>query len=478
MLLRPQVLAALAFVLAPAAQARPVPSHDGQPQWLESAVDPVPGPAESSPDFAALAKYARAAVVSITAMSKDVDTDTPSAREFFERYYGGAEPPTKGMASGFIIRSDGYILTNEHVVEDSQSLAVVLDHDPDESYPARVVGRDDLSDLALIKIDVGHPLPALMLGDSDALQVGDWVAAIGNPFGLAQSLTVGVVSFIGRRDINPSGRPGYYDFIQTDASINPGNSGGPLIDRHGRVVGISAAVNASGQGIGFAIPVNMAKDVLPALYETGTLQRSFLGVAIQDLSPELAESFSVAHGVAVTEVTPDGPAARVGLKAGDVITEFDGQPIAHAYRLRWLTSNAGVGSTAKIVYVRAGTPHTADIALAPLPGAPARFHRQPAPKRNRELAPLGFTVGGPVVAGPNGKGLRVTAVDPESRAYIAGLRKGDLVLEAQGHAVRTSQDLRAARGSKVVQLFIQRSLKPMFIGFRLHPLAARGSGGG
>ncbi len=471
----------LAGTLWSVARAHTVPVRDGEPLWIESTTPPVPTPPGDTPDFAALARCARAAVVSITAISKDIDTDTPSARQFFERFYGGAQPPTKGMASGFIIRSDGYILTNEHVVEDSQSLAVTLDHDPDDSYPAHVVGRDDLSDLALIKIDVGHPLPALVLGDSGKLSVGDWVAAIGNPFGLAQSLTVGVVSFIGRRDINPSGRPGYYNFIQTDASINPGNSGGPLLDRTGRVIGINAAVNASGQGIGFAIPINMAKDVLPALYQTGTIHRSFLGVSIQDLSPELAESFSVARGVVVTEVMPHAPAARAGLEVGDVITRFDGQPVAHAYRLRWLASSAGVGTVAQIVFVRGGQTHAVQVALAPLPGAPPGFHRRPAPKLRKDLAPLGFSVGGPIVTGPNGKGIRVTAVDPASRAYDAGLRQGDLVLHAEGHPIRSAKELAAlTRGDGVVRLFIQRGLKPMYIGFRpetRHAVRARRSGG-
>lgn len=426
-------------------------------------------PASIPPDFAALARLARGAVVSITATAKGASSDEPpSAKEFFEHYYGGAESPTKGLASGFVIRSDGYILTNEHVVEDASGLAVSIAGDDDRTYPATVVGRDDPSDLALVKIDAGRPLPVLALADSNGLGVGEWVAAIGNPFGLSQSLTVGVVSFIGRRDINPSGRPGYYDFIQTDASINPGNSGGPLLDREGRVVGISAAVNATGQGIGFAIPVNMAKDVLPALFEKGTVARSFLGIAIQDLSAELAESFGVASGVVVTEVTQPGPAAQAGFEVGDVITGIDGEPVTRAHRLRWLISSAGVGATARLRIVRGGRPRDLEVRLAPLPGGASKFERRGTPRARAELAPLGFAIGGPMVSSPNGEGCRVTQVDPAGEAYVAGLREGDVVLLVGDRSVRDAEQLaRAIEGRPLVRLFIQRGLKPMFVAFRV-----------
>ena len=443
--------------------------------WLERPDNPVAASA-GTPDFSGIARFARPSVVSITATSGDdgveVESDNPSAREFFDRFYGGADPPTKGMASGFIIRADGYILTNEHVVEEANALAVTLGTEDDgRSYPATVVGRDDLSDLALIKIDAGRPLQALPLGDSETLTVGDWITAIGNPFGLSSSVSVGVVSFIGRRDINPSGRPGYYDFIQTDAAINPGNSGGPLLDRNGRVVGISAAVNASGQGIGFAIPINMAKDVLPALYDTGILHRSSLGVSIQDLSPELAESFGVHHGVVVTEVTPSGPAARVGLTVGDVITTFDGVPVDRAWRLRWLASSAGVGHVVKLGLLRAGAEMSLETALAPLPGGAGKFHRGPAPKPRHELDPLGFALGG-WVGVPQGRGLRVSAVDPLSQAYVAGLREGDVILMVGERTLKGTHELQQIAGrsrGRIVRLFIERGVRPMYLAYRCEP---------
>lgn len=434
--------------------------------WRESDLALVEAAADL-PDFAALARAMNGSVVSITATAAQRDFAVDGgeeAREFFERFYGTEEPPTKGMASGFIIREDGYVLTNAHVVEGAAALNVTLGVDDDRAFPARVVGRDEMSDLALIKIDVDEPLQALRLGDSDTIGVGDWVAAIGNPFGLSHTMTVGVVSFIGRRDINPSGRPGYYDFIQTDASINPGNSGGPLLDRQGRVVGINAAVNATGQGIGFAIPINMAKDVLPSLYEKGRMERSFLGVAIQDLSPELARSFGVEAGVVVTEVTAEGPAAKAGLRIGDVLTSFENEPVGGSARLRWLVSTTGVGRRVALGYVRKGAAKTASIALAPLPGQKEAFSPPPAPAPKTELAPLGFALG-KRVQGPYGQGFRVEAVDMLSHAYVAGLREGDLVLQVGDAEVKAADELQSLVRPGVVRLYIQRGLRPMFVAF-------------
>jgi serine protease Do len=437
--------------------------------WLDCEDRPVAAATDGTPDFAAIARFVRPAVVSITATGADntpvTESDKPNARDFFERFYGSADPPTKGVASGFVIRADGYILTSEHVVEDSTALAVTLGADDGTSYPATVIGRDDLSDLALIKIDPGRPLKALPLGNSDELSVGDWVTAVGNPFGLSGSLSVGVVSFIGRRDINPSGRPGYYDFIQTDAAINPGNSGGPLVDRYGRVVGVNAAVNANGQGIGFAIPINMAKDVLPALYETGTLRRAFLGVSIQDLSPELAASFGVREGVVVTEVSPEGPAERAGFQVGDIITAFDGALVPRAWRLRWLASSAGAGRHVHVAIQRKGVPLTLEVALAPLPGSSGKFHREaPTPPR-QDLRPLGFAVGG-WVGGATGHGLRISIVDPSSQAYAAGLREGDVILAVGDTPVKGEHDLKPPSKGSIVRFLIQRGVRPMFVAYR------------
>src|SRR2546429_6874031 len=265
--------------------------------------------------IAGLVKSSMPAVVGIVATTARGGANDPF-REFLERMYGQggsgpSETPIRGIGTGFFIRSDGLIATNGHVIEGATDITVQVGEE-ERVYRATLVGHDDATDLALLRIEGDKPFPVLVLGESDRLEVGEWVVAIGNPFGLSRSVTTGIVSFKGRRDVNPSGRPGYYDFIQTDAAINPGNSGGPLLDARGAVIGINAAVNPSGQGIGFAIPINMLKEVLPQL-EKGRVTRSWMGITVQDqLGPDLAESFGVPNGkgVLVTDVVEGGPAER------------------------------------------------------------------------------------------------------------------------------------------------------------------------
>src|SRR6185436_11465511 len=243
--------------------------------------------------IAGLVHSAMPAVVGIVATTAR-GSDNDPFHDFLERMYGQggttSESPVRGIGTGFFIRSDGLIATNMHVIEGATDVAVQVGED-ERVYRATVIGEDDATDLALLKIE-GANFPVLTLGESDHLEVGEWVVAIGNPFGLSRSVTTGIISYKGRRDVNPSGRPGYYDFIQTDAAINPGNSGGPLLDAHGAVIGINAAVNPSGQGIGFAIPIGQLRAVGPQLSSAGHVVRSFMGVNIQEmLTPELAESF-------------------------------------------------------------------------------------------------------------------------------------------------------------------------------------------
>src|SRR5436853_3062140 len=287
--------------------------------------------------IAGLVKSSMPAVVGIVATTARGGANDPF-REFLGRMYGQggsgpSETPIRGIGTGFFIRSDGLIATNGHVIEGATDITVQVGED-ERVYRATLVGHDDATDLALLRIEGDKPFPVLVLGESDRLEVGEWVVAIGNPFGLSRSVTTGIVSFKGRRDVNPSGRPGYYDFIQTDAAINPGNSGGPLLDARGAVIGINAAVNPSGQGIGFAIPINMLKEVLPQL-EKGRVTRSWMGITVQDqLGPDLAESFGVPNGkgVLVTDVVEGGPAERAGLRPGDVVVSFEGEPVTESYR--------------------------------------------------------------------------------------------------------------------------------------------------
>src|SRR3989442_12447905 len=282
--------------------------------------------------IATLVKSSMPAVVGIVATTARGGGNDPF-RDFLERMSGQggsgpSETPVRGIGTGFFIRSDGLIATNGHVIEGATDITVQVGED-ERVYRATLVGHDDATDLALLRIEGDKPFPVLVLGESDRLEVGEWVIAIGNPFGLSRSVTTGIVSFKGRRDVNPSGRPGYYDFIQTDAAINPGNSGGPVLDARGGVVAINAAVNPAGQGIGFAIPIHMLKEIAPQL-EKGHVVRSWMGMSVQDqLGPDLAEWFGVpgGKGVVITDVVDGGPAARAGIRAGDVVGSFEGDPV-------------------------------------------------------------------------------------------------------------------------------------------------------
>ena len=425
--------------------------------------------------ISALVKTAMPAVVGIVATTARGGSDGDPFRDFLERMYGsGADPreaPVRGIGTGFFIRSDGLIATNGHVVEGATDITVQVGED-ERVYRGALVGKDDATDMALLKIEGDQPFPVLQLGDSDHLEVGEWVIAIGNPFGLSRSVTTGIVSFKGRRDVNPSGRPGYYDFIQTDAAINPGNSGGPLLDARGAVVGINAAVNPSGQGIGFAIPVGQLKDIGPQLAASGCVVRGYMGVNIQDsMSAELAESFGVpgGKGVVVTEVIDDGPAARAGLKPGDVVLSYESEPVVESYRLRWLTANSAPGTKVKLGVWRGEKAVQVAIALEAKPGPSWQPASLPPPIR-REQEPFGFAIDERGDDADRGKGVRIGSIDLRSPAYRAGLREGDLVLEVDGKPVLDRPEYRKAvaplnRGG-VSRLYVRRGGRALYFGVR------------
>jgi serine protease Do len=301
--------------------------------------------------FAPIAKHADPSVVTIRTIGAEAE---PSP------FFGGRSihHETKGLGSGFIVDRDGIILTNNHVIKDADVITVRLSND--REYPARVVGRDPRTDIAVVKID-DHDLVPLTLGDSDAIDVGDWVVAIGNPFGLSHTVSAGIISAKGRnREDVPLDPTGYYSFLQTDASINPGNSGGPLLNLRGEVVGINTAIRGGGaQGIGFAIPINMVKQLLPMLLRDGRVTRSALGVRILDvakLQPQDRQALKLsedAKGALVEYATPSGPAAKAGLQPGDVIEAFEGTPVEGG-SLQWLASTAGVGRTVTLHVARDG----------------------------------------------------------------------------------------------------------------------------
>jgi len=396
--------------------------------------------------------------------------DDPFFREFFgdqfERF--SRIIPMKGKGSGFIVSGDGYIVTNNHVVADADKIEVTLSNG--RSYPAEVVGTDPTFDLAVIKINE-RDLPVIELGDSDALRVGEWVIAIGNPYGFESSVTVGVVSAKNRsvraRNLNFDG------FLQTDAAINPGNSGGPLLNLEGKVVGINTAIIPYAQGIGFAVPVNMAKQVLDDLLKYGTVRRGWLGVYIQPVTPEFAEAYGVEgeYGAVVSDVIPDSPAAKVGIRRGDVIIAMDGEKIEDHTDLSLKVRSRLEGDKVRLTLIREGKQRKIDVVLGSVPGQPEEGKESQKEMEKR----LGLSVG-PVTpeirskaGAPSGKGVAVVDIEPGSPSDRIGLRPGDVILEVNGVPV---DDLKAWENAvrKVknsVVLLVMREGRTFFVSLRI-----------
>ena len=347
--------------------------------------------------------------------------------EFFNNFFGRMpkEQKRRSLGSGFIVSSDGYILTNNHVVEKADEVTVTLLDK--EEFKAKVVGTDPKIDIALIKIDVKKKLTYVALGDSDKLDVGEWVVAIGNPFGLGHTVTAGIVSAKGR--IIGSGP--YDDFIQTDASINPGNSGGPLFNLKGEVVGINTAIVQGGQGIGFATPIQLAKSVLDQLKEKGKVTRGWLGVYIQRLTPEAAENLGLSgrSGALVSDVTSGGPAEKAGIRSGDVIVGFNGKEIRNEHDLPQAVASTKPGKTVDVRLLREGKEMTLAVTIAEMAGEPGK----PAGGGDLSSKNLGLTVQDitPEIAKRfeigDTKGVVVTGVADGSAAEDAGFNEGDII---------------------------------------------------
>jgi len=298
------------------------------------------------------------------------NADDPFFKDFFDQFFGRGGPGqreefrTPGLGSGVIIDKRGYVLTNFHVVKGADGVTVRLASK--QELRGRIIGSDPKTDIAIIKFEPDAELRVATLGNSDALRVGEWAIAIGNPFGLDQTVTVGVVSAVGRADV---GIATYENFIQTDASINPGNSGGPLLNLRGEVIGINTAIVATGQGIGFAIPANMVKRVTAQLIDRGKVTRGWIGVSLQPMSKELAQALGLADtkGAIVARVHPGSPAEAAGLAQNDVVMRFDGVNVDDYHHLQRLSSEAEVGKTVKLDYVRKGQRKTADLKIAESP---------------------------------------------------------------------------------------------------------------
>ncbi len=378
--------------------------------------------------FTELVKQVTPSVVNISTISKKkLVQPLFQFSPFFHDFPDGSQPRFRrdaSLGSGFIINRDGYILTNDHVVRDAETIKVKLSNDT--TYTGKVVGGDPKTDIAVIKIDSKEPLPVAVLGDSSKLQVGQWAIAIGNPFGLDRTVTVGVVSATGRSNM---GIETYEDFIQTDASINPGNSGGPLLNIHGEVIGINSAIVASGQGIGFAIPINMAKHVVEQLISKGTVSRGWLGVSIQPVTEDIAASFGLkkAAGALVNEVVAGSPAAKAGIKQGDIIVAVDGNNIKEVSHLQRLVGELAVGKRVEVTVFREGKHVKLPLIIGSAESAaskqvqteepqPATWLGMAVADLPREMHMKGFS------------GVIVSEVDPDGVAAEAGLQQGDIIV--------------------------------------------------
>jgi len=386
----------------------------------------------------------------------------------------GPKEHAKGLGSGFFISSDGLILTNAHVVEDASDIEIIYDTGtgPTRILKGKVLGVAEPYDVALIRTEEKVNMPVAPLGNSDQVKVGDWVMAVGNPFGLSHSASIGIISAKQRRDLSPSGREGLYDFLQTDASINPGNSGGPLVNLRGEVIGINAAVNAVGQGIGFAIPINLVKSVLPQLKEKGSFARSWIGVRIQPLTPELAQSYGLGEpkGALVADVVPNGPAAQAGLKEGDVIVQFDGKEVVRSNDLPLFASMAGVGKSVPVVVLHEGQRRTIQLKLGAYPKDETAKKEDDGGSEKRQpgtaVARIGLSVAdlSPELRQQIGldlaKGVVVTDVADGSAADQAGLQPGDVVVRVAGEDVTTAAELakrlQGLKAGEVVRFQVQR----------------------
>ena len=405
--------------------------------------------------FSAVADRVTPAVVNISTVSRRPapgSSDDPQrfreffGDEFYERYFRRRprEEPRSG-GSGVIVDPAGYILTNNHVIENAQSITVRLSDS--RKFRATLVGRDPKTDLAVLKVEAPAPLPTAELGDSERLRVGQWVVAIGNPFGLDRTVTVGIVSATARTRV---GVTTYENFIQTDASINPGNSGGPLLNLDGRVIGINTAIVAAGQGIGFSIPINEAKSVMGQLIARGKVVRGWLGIVIQDLTDELATSFGVAEreGVLVADVMRGGPGEAAGLRPGDVIVRLGATRIREVPDLQRRVANVAPGQSVEVGVMRDRTTHRLTVHVGEMPAedttaaevdpGPEGFGLQVEPLAPDTAERLGL---------PFSHGLLVTDVAGGGPGERAGLRRGDVILEVDRKPVHDAPSLQKALGA-------------------------------
>jgi len=425
--------------------------------------EPAPELLSSQAAFIEVSQKVTPAVVNIRAARV---LSSGNLNPLFEEYFGELfkhapqlERKEQSLGSGFLISKDGYILTNEHVVKGAEEISVRLSDQ--RVYQAKIVGIDPRTDVAVVKIDADVDLSTVVFGDSDQIKVGQWALAIGNPFGLDRTLTVGVISATGRANV---GIEDYEDFIQTDASINPGNSGGPLLNIYGEVIGVNTAIVASGQGIGFAIPSNLARLIAGQLIEKGDVTRGWLGVSIQPMTAELADSFGLDRmtGALINQVLPDSPAEAAGIKRGDVLLSLAGKEVRGVRELQLLVASTPVGNTVEVGVLRDGERMTLSVTIAAVPD-------QVQMSGAGQGDSAGKGVGLRVKPDDEGRGLLIEEVDPESAAARAGVQPGDLLLSVNRREVRNLQEFQAAlkqsTSAKQVLLLIQRGETTLYLAF-------------
>jgi len=359
--------------------------------------------------------------------------------DFFKHFFGNMPKggmKTHALGSGFVISEDGLMLTNNHVIEKATEIKVKLDNG--KEFDANVIGRDPKTDLALIRVkpDANFPKPVYM-GDSDAIRVGDWVMAVGNPFGLGQTVTTGIISAKGRI----IGAGPYDDFLQTDAAINPGNSGGPLFNMKGEVIGINTAIIAQGQNIGFTIPINLAKELLPQL-KAGKIVRGWLGVMIQDITPELAKSFGLKEtkGVLISDVTKDSPAEKGGLKRGDVVTHFNGKEVENAHTLSRLVAAIQPNSKAKVDIIRDEKEKFIEVTIGTMPQEIEGLLPEKATSWGLSVQDITPELAQQLGLNPDEQGVVIAGADPGSPAEEAGLHAGDVIKEVNHQPIQNTRD--------------------------------------
>jgi serine protease Do len=423
---------------------------------------PVTRSTSVTTSFAPVVKEVAQSVVEVSVSTKSKVVPMPESQfgggggdEFFRRFFGQQfngnggsmrTPRQEGLGSGVIVTKDGYILTNNHVVDGADTIHVKLNDG--REFTAKVVGRDPKTDVAVVKIDA-KDLPFLTAADSDKIEVGDVCLAIGNPFGIGQTVTMGIISAKGRGNVELG--TDYEDFLQTDAAINPGNSGGALVDAEGRLIGINTAIlsrTGGNQGIGFAVPVNLARTVMESLIAHGEVVRGFLGVSIQDLTPDLAKQFNLAEdqGALVGDLVPHGPAEKAGVKSGDVILEYDNKPVTDSRHLKFQVAATAPGATVPVKIMRDGHEKTLEVTVKELPGS-EKIAKNSDAGDNANDTLNGVTVGDIDAQAKNqlnlpdtAKGAVITEVDPDSAAYEAGLRPGDVIEEINRKPVASADD--------------------------------------